>query len=197
MQPPRRILLVEGHPDPSPQRLQHALADAYAQGAQDAGHELRRFQLAALDVPLLRTAHEWHHGALPPDLQPVQDAMRWSDHLVLTFPLWMGDMPALTKAFIEQVARPGFAVGPEGARPFGHKPLSGRSARVVVTMGMPALVYRWFYRAHSLKALERNVLGFIGYGPIHETLIGQVDTLGEAGVSTWLKRLRRLGRQGD
>ena len=130
-------------------------------------------------------------------LAPVQQDILWAEHLLFFFPLWMGDMPALTKAFIEQVARPGFAVGPDDARPFGHKPLSGRSARVVVTMGMPALVYRWFYRANSLKALERNVLGFIGYGPIHETLIGQVDTLGEAGVSTWLKRLRRLGRQGD
>ena len=127
----------------------------------------------------------------------IETAARLADHLVLLFPLWMGDMPALTKGFIEQVARPGFAVGPEGARPFGHKPLSGRSARVVVTMGMPALVYRWFYRAHSLKALERNVLGFIGYGPIHETLIGQVEALGEAGAATWLKRLRRLGRRGD
>lgn len=193
----RRILLVEGHPDASPERLQCALADAYAGGAHAAGHEVRRVRLAELDVPMVRTAHEWHHGEVAPDLKPVQDGMRWANHLVLMFPLWMGDMPAFTKAFIEQVARPGFAVGPEGARPFGHKPLSGRSARVVVTMGMPALVYRWFYRAHSIKALERNVLGFIGFGPIHETLIGQVDTLGEAGVSTWLKRLDRLGRRGD
>ena len=197
MTAPRRILLVEGHPDGSPERLQRALADAYAQGAQAAGHELRRVQLAAMDIPLLRTAHDWHHGAVPPDLKPVQDAMVWADHLVLMFPLWMGDMPAFTKAFIEQVARPGFAVGPEGAKPFGHKPLSGRSARVVVTMGMPALVYRWFYRAHSLKALERNVLGFIGYGPIHETLIGQVEALGAAGAAVWLKRLRLMGRRGD
>jgi hypothetical protein len=28
-------------------------------------------------------------------------------------------------------------------------------------MGMPAAVYRWFYRAHSLKSLERNILGFV------------------------------------
>ena len=192
----RRILLVEGHPDGSPERLQRALADAYADGARTGGHALRRVQLAALDFPWLRTAHGWHHDPVPPALQPAQDAMRWADHLVLMFPLWMGDMPALTKAFIEQVARPGFALDAEGARPFGRKPLSGRSARVIVTMGMPALVYRWFYRAHSVKALERNVLGFIGYGPVDETLIGQVDSLGQAGVARWCERLRRLGQRG-
>jgi len=197
MTTPRRILVIEGHPDGSPERLQRALADAYAQGAQAAGHELRRVQLAALDIPILRTAQDWHHGTVPPDLKPVQDAMVWADHLVLLFPLWMGDMPALTKAFIEQVARPGLPWAPRAPDRSVTSPCRAARSRVIVTMGMPALVYRWFYRAHSLKALERNVLGFIGYGPIHETLIGQVDALGEAGAATWLKRLRRLGRRGD
>ena len=109
-------------------------------------------------------------------------------------------MPALLKGFLEQVARPGFAFKSEGANPFGQKALSGRSARVVVTMGMPALLYRWYFRAHSVKSLERNILGFVGIGPIHETLIGGVSKPGEGfekeGVK-WLEKLRKLGRAGD
>ena len=46
------------------------------------------------------------------------------------------------------------------------KGLTGRSARVVVTMGMPALVYRYYFRSHSVKNLERNILGFVGIAPI-------------------------------
>ena len=44
---------------------------------------------------------------------------QWAQHLVLMFPLWLGDMPALMKAFLEQVARPGLAgpVRAEGAMP--------------------------------------------------------------------------------
>lgn len=187
-----RILLIEGHPDGDPARLNRALADAYAAGADASSIAVRRVQLASLDIPLLRTADDWHHGHVPPALAPVQDDLRWAQHVVLFFPLWMGDMPALVKAFIEQVARPDFAQGPDGPTPFGRKPLSGRSARVVVTMGMPALVYRWFYRAHSVRALERNVLGFIGFAPVHETLIGSVDDLGERGVARWCDQLRRL-----
>jgi putative NADPH-quinone reductase len=133
---------------------------------------------------------------VPPALKPAQDDIAWAQHVVIFFPLWLGDMPALLKAFLEQVARPGFAVGPEGAQPFGHKPLSGRSARVVVTMGMPALAYRWVYRAHSVKSLERNILGFVGFSPVHETLIGTVDRLGEKGVAQWKDRLQKLGRDG-
>jgi len=63
-------------------------------------------------------------------------------------------------------------------------------------MGMPALAYRWYFRAHSLKSLERNILGFVGFGPINETLIGMVDKLGEAGVAKWQARMRKLGRDG-
>ena len=153
----RRILLIEGHPDPSAERLNHALVTAYAEGATGAGHQVRRMAVGALDFPWLKTAEAWNHGALPPALQPAQDGISWAEHVVIFFPLWLGDMPALLKAFLEQVARPGFAVGPEGAKPVGRKPLSGRSARVVVTMGMPALVYRWYFRAHSVKSLERNI----------------------------------------
>ncbi|MDP2017226.1 NAD(P)H-dependent oxidoreductase [Hydrogenophaga sp.] len=191
----RRILLIEGHPDPSAERLNHALVTAYADGATAAGHEVRRIAVGALEFPLLKTADAWHHGALPPALQPAQDGMAWAEHVVIFFPLWLGDMPALLKAFLEQVARPGFAVGPEGPKPFGRKPLSGRSARVVVTMGMPALAYRWYFRAHSVKSLERNILGFVGFAPIHETLIGSVENLGATGVARWLKKLKQLGEQ--
>nr|WP_283957670.1 NAD(P)H-dependent oxidoreductase [Ramlibacter sp. 2FC] len=151
-----------------------------------------------MDFPLLRSQQEWEHGALPAALQGPQADIAWAQHLVLFFPLWLGDMPALLKGFLEQVARPGFAFKADPAErasnPFGRKGLAGRSARLVVTMGMPALVYRWYFRAHSLKSLERNVLGFVGIAPVNETLVGMVEQLGEAGVRKWEVRLRALGR---
>ena len=190
---PQRILLIQGHPDAVTPHFCHALADAYAQGAESAGHAVRRVPVALLDFPLLRSQQAWEEGALPPGLVQAQEDITWAQHLVLFFPLWLGDMPALLKGFLEQVARPGFAFKPEGSNPFGKKGLTGRSARVVVTMGMPALIYRWYFRAHSVKNLERNILGFVGISPVNETLIGQVDKLGEEGARTWLEKLRKLG----
>jgi putative NADPH-quinone reductase len=196
----RRILIIQGHPDAPVPHLCHALAAAYAEGARNAGHDVRTVDVTTLDFPLLRSQQEWAHGALPAALQGAQDDIAWAQHLVLFFPLWLGDMPAVLKGFLEQVARPGFAFTGDDAgqdeQPFNRKGLKGRSARVVVTMGMPALVYRWYFRAHSVKSLERNVLGFVGIAPVHETLIGMVERLGEAGVRQWQERLRRLGRQG-
>lgn len=192
-----KIVLIEGHPDAVLPHLCGALADAYEEGAKSAGHEVRRIRVAKIEFPLLRTQLDWEYGQVPAGLVPAQEAIARAQHLVLFFPLWLGDMPALMKGFLEQVARPGFAFQAEGRNPFAHKGLTGRSARIVVTMGMPAMVYRWYFRAHSVKALERNVLGFVGIAPVNETLIGLVDRLGEEGVRKWQDNLRRLGSRAE
>ena len=190
----KRILLIQGHPDLTDGHLCRALEDAYAHGAATGGHIVRRVDIAGIDFPLLRSQHEWEHGALPPSLQQAQDDIKWAQHLVFFFPLWLGDMPAMLKGFLEQVARPGFAFAKEGGNPLNKKGLTGRSARVVVTMGMPALLYRWYFRAHSIKSLERSILGFVGIAPVDETLIGMAANLDKEGAEKWLAKLDKLGR---
>jgi putative NADPH-quinone reductase len=194
----KRILLIQGHPDASEPHLCHALASSYAQGAEGAGHAVRSINVAELDFPLLRSQQAWQKGTVPPSLKPAQEDIAWAEHIVFFFPLWLGDMPALLKGFLEQVARPGFAFTyEEGGSPWGKKALTGRSARVVVTMGMPALVYRWYFRAHSVKSLERNILGFAGIAPVNETLIGLTGDVKAADAAKWLGKLKRLGARAE
>lgn len=189
-----RIAIIDGHPDPDAARFVHALAQAYAEGALAGGHEIRRVDVAALDVGFLRSAHSWEHDAATRDIAAAQEAIGWAEHLVIVYPLWLGSMPALLKAFFEQAFRPGFAIA-KGKRTMWPGLLNGRSARIVVTMGMPAFVYRWYFLAHSLRSLERNILRFSGIGPIRETLIGTVESSAEK-RARWLDRLRALGRAG-
>lgn len=189
----KKILLIQGHPDASVRHFGHELEDAYAEGAEALGHEVRRIQVAKLDFPLLRSQVEWEKGDLPAGLAEAQQAVQWCDHLVLFFPLWLGDMPAVVKGFLEQVFRPGFAFGREENRAFASKGLSGRSARVVVTMGMPAVIYRWYFRAHSVKSLERNILGFVGFAPVNETLVGNVGNIDAKSAERWIEKLATLG----
>lgn len=60
-------------------------------------------------------------------------------------------------------------------------------------MGMPALVYRWYFRAHSVKSLERNILGFVGIAPVHATLNGLTGDMKPEVAAKWLVKLERLG----
>jgi len=190
----KRIAIIQGHPSPQQKHLGHALADAYDQGAVAAGHAVRRIEVAQLDFPLLRTAEDWNEGTLPESLRGAQAAIGWADHLVMLFPLWSGTMPALFKGFLEQIARPGFAFrkNPGG----GMAPaLTGKSARIVVTMGMPAVWFQLFYHANGVRGLQRSILGMCGIKPVRTTYIGLVDAKG-FNAGKWLAEMRELGRRG-
>jgi len=186
----KRIAIIDGHPDPDRARFVHALADSYADGAVAGGHDIRRIEVANLDVPILRSRAEWESPS-PEGLRHAAEAIAWADHLVLLYPLWLGDVPALLKGFLEQVLRPGDS-GLEGLR----KALKGKSAHVVVTMGMPGLFYTLFYRAHSLKSLERSILKLVGVRPVHHTIIGGVE--GDPDDRKhWLDKMLAAGERGD
>ena len=193
----KRIAIIQGHPDPSTTHFCHALAETYEAAAGKAGHEVRRITVAALDFPVLRTKAEFDTGTPPPDIAQCQSDIAWANHLVVIYPLWLGTMPALLKAFLEQLFRPDFAFDINATNTSWKKRLKGKSARIVITMGMPALVYRWYFGAHSLKSLERNVLGFSGIGPIRESLVGMVEAKGDKRRKKWLEKMTALGAAGD
>lgn len=190
----RRIVIIQGHPDPDTGHFCHALADAYATGAREAGHEVRRIDVAWLHFPWIRNKDEFDSSEVPPAIREAQESIRWADHLVIVFPIWLGTLPSLLKAFLEQTLRPGFAVKMDPGK-LPEKLLKGRSARIIVSMGMPALAYRWFYRAHGLKNLQRNILHFCGIRPAPATLIGLVESAA-GGHQAGLKRVRALGIRG-
>jgi putative NADPH-quinone reductase len=193
---PKRIVIIQGHPDTSPERFCRALASAYERGARAAGHEVRRIEVATLSFDLLHSEEDWQSGTPASDILMAQDSIAWAEHIVIIYPLWLGTMPALLKGFLEQVMRPGFAVGGEAAGSSWKPNLTGRSARIVVTMGMPAFFYRWYFRAHSLKSLERNILKFVGIRPIRESIIGMVAAKRDNRRRHWLAKIQAFGGKG-
>jgi len=187
----RRVLVLNGHPDPRPERLCAALCDAYVRGAHGAGYEVRRIDIGALDFPLIRSEAEFVDTTLGREIAEAQAALAWADHLVLVFPLWLGGVPALTKGFLEQVFRYGFALSPPGQPMRGL--LTGRSARLIVTMGMPGTVFRVIFGAFGVRWMERGLLWICGIRPIRRTVFGSVQTAGDAARKAWLARVEALG----
>lgn len=187
-----RILIINGHPDPAPGHFIHAAATAYEQGAA-AAHEVRRIDVGWLQFPLIRSQEDWTKGEPPADIRAAQESLRWAEHVALFYPLWLGDVPAALKGFLEQVARPDFAFRYKD-KGLPEKLLAGKSARIVVTMGMPGFAYSLFYRAHSLKSLKRNVFRFVGFKPVRHTIIGAIEGSPKQ-RDRWLERLRAMGAQ--
>lgn len=190
-----RILILQGHPDPRPERYCRALAAAYAEGARGAGHEVREFDIGAHDYQPLRGREAWEANGMPEALVPLHEDLQWCDHLLFVYPMWLGDLPAHTKAALEWVLRPGSTAPGPNHGPTDPRPLAGRSAHVVVSMGMPGFFYRWFYGAHSLKSLERNVLRFIGFSPVRHSLVGLAESQSRRVRERWLQKMRVAGEQ--
>jgi putative NADPH-quinone reductase len=190
-----RVLVLDGHPDAGAERFIHALAASYCSGAESAGHDVRIVRVASLDVPSLRSNAEFNSGEPSETVRRIQADIKWADHLVLLFPLWLGDMPGQLKVLLEQLLRPDFAFSAARGKGFPRKLLAGRSARVIVTMGMPAFFYRWYFRAHSVKNLERNILGFCGFSPVRTSIVGMVEGIGDAGRRKWLAKVEAMGRE--
>lgn len=187
-----QICLINAHPDPAPERFCFALADAYQTSAEAAGHAVSRFEVGALEIPFLDSA-EAFKSPPPVALQPIRDALSAADHLVLIYPLWMGTLPAKAKALLEQMARAGFFLDTAGdSSKWPAQKMKGKSARVIVTMGMPGFAYRLIFRAHSLKGLESGVLKMSGFKPVRDTVLGGVELSAE-GRAKMLDKVGALG----
>jgi len=169
-----------------------ALALAYKRGAESSGHEARVFVLARMTFDAVLREGYRRPQPLEPDLVAARDALLACDHIVLVFPLWCGDMPAILKGFIERVLQPDLLRFQSGGKT-DWKVFAGKSARVIMTMGMPGLLYRWYYGAHALKLLKRNILHFIGVTPVRSTVYGMVEAAGQEKRQQWLREVEALG----
>ncbi|SEA29641.1 NAD(P)H-dependent oxidoreductase [Rubrimonas cliftonensis] len=189
------VLVLNAHPDPAPERLCAALADAYAGGAEAAGHGVARLGLAGLDFPMLDGAESFRRRAPPPAIAAAQEAIEAATHLCIVFPIWLGGPPALLHGFLEQTLRPDFVLGPgaEAPTPFGKRRLAGRSVRLVATMAMPQLAYRLWYLGRGVGAMRQGALGFSGFGPVRVSMIGSAEALSRRRAARLLARMRALG----
>ncbi len=188
----RKVMIVVGHSLSS--TLCEALGKAYEKGATSAGHEARLFLLSQMAFdPILRGGYR-NEQPLEPDLRAAYEALVACDHLVLIFPLWCGDMPAILKGFIERILQPDLIARRNTENAMNWTIFSNKSARMIVTMGMPVSIYRFWYRGHALKLLTRNILNFIGIKPVNHTLFGMVETSKPVARDNWVRKVEALGR---
>lgn len=170
-----------------------ALGQAYFRGATRGGHEGRLFTLATMEFDAILRGGYREAQTLEPDLAAARNAFLACDHVVFVFPLWLGDMPALLKGFLERLTQPDLlAINASGGKA-SRKMYKGKSARVIMTMGMPGWFYRWYYGAHALKLLTRNILHFTGISPVRSSIFGMIEAVSDAKRKQWLRDVEALG----
>jgi putative NADPH-quinone reductase len=188
-----RILIIDGHPDPKGVHFVHELAEFYRQGAKEGGHDVRLLRVGELSFPLLRSGKAYVSGKAPPSIVAAQKSISWADHVVVLYPLWLGTMPAKLKGFFEQVLRPGFAFAERGPGQHPTRLLKGRSARIIVTRGMPQLFDEVDRSPRSIRNVASEVLGICGVRPVRTMVIEGTDMLTDVQRDKAHYDMRRLG----
>ena len=188
----RRIFILNGHPAKS--SLNRTLAEAYADAARDAGHDVRITHLNDLSFDPdygFGGFKEWK--PLEPALEGVADNLEWSEHVVLTTPMWWGGPPAKLKGLFDRTFLPGrFYDSREADWKGMPKPmLTGRTGRMIVTSDTPSWFLHWVYRNAMLHQLRDQVLGFVGIRPARITYFSGASHPKPGTVERLISTIRR------
>ena len=187
-----RVLVILGHPR-GVRSLSGALAQAYADGARDAGWSVAWCDLAAMafDPDVVEVSPRAQ--TLEPDLERLRRAIADADHIALVYPTWWGVAPARLKGALDRVLLPGWAFREiEGGTGYEGL-LGGRTAEILTTMDTPAFVYRWIYGAPGHRAMARATLGFCGIDVTRITRFGPVKSADAPVIGRWIARARAIG----
>lgn len=190
---PKKILVVMGHH--RRESYCNALADAYENGAREAGADIERLNVVDLEFdPILREVKAYKQP-LEPDLERAQQLIQWADHLVFVYPLWWGSMPTLLKGFLDRTLMLGFGYQFHNNGFFWEKLLKGRTSHVIMTMDTPPAVFRCLFGDAGIRLFHKQIMGFCGIGPNRATRIGMVRRFSEKQRHAWLEKVNRMGRQ--
>ncbi|MBN9213763.1 MAG: NAD(P)H dehydrogenase [Microbacterium sp. SCN 70-200] len=195
-----QILVVVG--TPIADSLNHALADAYVDSARAGGAEVRVIDLAVDPIPAhprhrdeLRAPRSDADRPLDPDVARYIDDVRWADHLVVFHPQWWGTVPAALKAFIDRVFLSGSAFRYREKSLLSERLLTGRTARVVMTMDSPTFWNRLVYRGAAEASLTRATFGYCGVKTVGITRFTPVRFSTAPTRAQWIAQTATLGRK--
>jgi len=190
----KKIFVLLGNEDCD--TLSGSLATSYEKGARDAGHEVKRINVCDLTFdPLLHKGYK-EIQKLEPDLERVQNYMKWADHIAIFYPNWWGTMPALLKGMFDRMFLPGFAFRfrKEGLfkRLRWERLLKGRSAHVCITMNYKPWMANVLFGDNS-NEIVRNILKFAGISPVYLVKMGPVEKMPEIEIEKLKTMAYRAG----
>jgi putative NADPH-quinone reductase len=189
----KKVLIINGHPDK--ESFCYALAAIYKKGADASGAPCKLVNLTELEFnPVLKFGYR-HRTELEPDLVTIQHDISESDHIVIVYPNWWSTYPALLKGFIDRVFLPKFAFAYRDNSPLWDKLLTGKTARLIVTMDTPKWYYWLINRNAGHHAMKVGVLEFSGIKPVKITSFGPIRTASEKKRAEWLKTAESLGQK--
>lgn len=187
----KRIFIWVAHPKAD--SLCKGMADAYQDGVEASGSEVRRMDLCNMTFDLNTDGYGADAPPLEPDLIAWQEAIAWADHILIVHPCWWGTMPTKAKSVIDRALTPGFAYKYHRRGLAWDRLLTGKTADVVITSDTPPLVDTLIYWRPGRRVLRNQILGFCGVKTRRAVQFGSVKTASPEKIGRWVTEARNLG----
>jgi putative NADPH-quinone reductase len=189
----KKIVILCGNPDKD--SFTGAILDRYQASAEDAGHEVKRYNIGDMDFdPILHKGYKAIQQ-LEPDLIELQTAITECDHWVIAYPNWWCTMPAGLKGLFDRFWLPGFAFNFNKQTKRIEKHLKGKTARVYVMSGSHSPFKTWWQFGDYTNEIQYGILEFAGI-ETKVTTYGPCERVGDKCRAKWIKEVEAHGRVG-
>ncbi len=178
-----KIVILNGHPNKK--SFNSAIAKAYEKGAKESKHKIKIINVRNMKFDI-KEMDEINNK----DIKEAQKIISWADCLVFIFPNWWTTMPALMKGFFDKVFTKDFAFKVISRRKW-KKLLSGKRAKVIVTMDTPIFFYKIFM-GNPIKKNLKGILNFCGIKPVKYKYIGSLNSLNQKQRTEWLNKIEKI-----
>ena len=124
----------------------------------------------------------------PYTVRKYKTKLEQTEHLVLIFPIWWMNMPAMMKGFIDKVIFPGVAYKMEGSQ-LVSRLHSLRQVIIISTMNTPSDVYREKFNNSLEGSLVKGTFNQIGIHDVQWISINMVKQSGPEMRKLWLEEI--------
>ncbi len=189
----KKILVIKSHTRED--SFCNVLTNKYIEGLEKNGKDVKILELRNLSLEQFLKCKHKEKLELPENLKNSQKLILWADHLVFSYPLWWATSPALLRLFIEIVFVPEFAYKFKKTNsifPKWDKLLTGKTARIIVTMDSPPFYVKWILGDPGSK-LMKILMNFTGIKFLGKNYFGSVATSTKEKRIKWLDDAYKIG----
>ena len=190
MQP--KVLIITAHP--SSKGFTHRIADAFAQGAREAGKEVEIIDLykTNLKQDFLTFEDKSDMAKADPIRSAIQAKIQAASELVFVHPLWWMGTPAIMKNFIDINISSQFAFRYVKGWPVGL--LKGKKGHVFITCDGRMWLY-WLMAVPFRTIWSLGILRFCGIKPVTFKVLHEKYRRTEEYMNKFLEMVKGRGKK--
>jgi NAD(P)H dehydrogenase (quinone) len=174
-----KYLIIFAHPNSA--SFSSSLINALYKHLTDEGNEVELRNLYEIGFNPVLSADDFvalADNAIPADVVTEQEYVKRAEHIIFSFPVWWGGMPAIMKGYIDRVFSEGFAYEYVDNGSNGNALLSYLHGSTICSTGLSSEDFK--NAQEAMKVITQDVIfGFTGIKPYKQLFYGSVPIVSD------------------